>query len=457
MTRRLLLSYLAVTVVVLLILEVPLAVFYAQRERERFTSAVERDASVIATFYEHALETDSPLDAGPADQYNVRTGARVVVVDSSGIARVDTEEAVPRDFSTRPEIAKALTGKRATGTRESATLGVDLLYVAIPIASSGTVHGVIRITLDTNDVDAHVHRFWAGLGAIALVILVVMALTALAIARSVTRPVRRLQEAALRFANGDLTVRDSDTRGPPELLELGESMSTMAVQLAAMLDEQRSFVADASHQLRTPLTALRLRLENLQFQLTDSTEVEAAIDECMRLGALVADLLRLARADQAQATVSTDLVAVARDRVETWSAVAEASGVTLRFVSDGGPLAVLAVPGAIEQILDNTLDNAINVAPSGSSVVVTTERGAVAHRLVIADSGPGLSDEDKARAFRRFWRGSNSTPGTGLGLAIAEALARSSGGGITLHDAPEHGLVVTLTLPASNAMATRTS
>ena len=133
MTRRLLVGYLAITVIVLLILELPLAVFYSQRERERFTTAVERDASVLATIYEDSLEKDQPPDAGAAEQYATRTGARVVVVDNDGIARVDTAESVPRDFSTRPEIIIALSGSRAVGTRSSATLHADLLYVAIPV------------------------------------------------------------------------------------------------------------------------------------------------------------------------------------------------------------------------------------------------------------------------------------------------------------------------------------
>jgi hypothetical protein len=126
-TRRLLLSYLTITLIVLLLLEIPLGLFYAQRERERLAADVEHDATVIATLYEDDLEVGAPLDPTPADTYEDRTGARVVVVDADGIARVDTGGDVPRDFSTRPEIAAALEGERAAGTRRSDTLGTDLL------------------------------------------------------------------------------------------------------------------------------------------------------------------------------------------------------------------------------------------------------------------------------------------------------------------------------------------
>ena len=453
MTRRLLVGYLAITVIVLLILEVPLAVFYSQRERERFTTAVERDASVLATIYEESLEKGQPPNAASAEQYAKRTGARVVVVDNDGIAEVDTAESVPRDFSTRPEIIIALSGSRAVGTRSSATLHADLLYVALPVASGGTIHGAVRVTLDTSDVDRQIHRFWLGLAAVAAVILAAMALVGLAIARSMTRPIRSLQGVATRFAGGDLSIDERPLEGPAELQALALTMSTMAARLSELLTAQRAFVADASHQLRTPLTALRLRLENLQARASsaDADELEAAIDETVRLGALVNDLLQLARADQSHVVEDTDLTAVTTGRVDMWVAVADAKDVRLELSGADQPVLVAAVPGALEQILDNVLDNAINATPSGSLVTISVERGTAQHVLRISDQGPGLSDEDKAHAIGRFWRGMTGGSGTGLGLAIASALADASGGDLTLGDAPGHGLAVTLSLRPANS------
>lgn len=452
MTRRLLVSYLAITIVVLLLLGIPLAVFYAQRELERLTAGVERDAVVIGTIYEDDLEAGRPLDAQPAETYAARTGARVVIVDTGGISLVDTEQATQRDFSTRPEFKTALTGQRSVGRRTSDTLGTKLLYVAIPIASGGRVHGALRLTLDTAHVDDQVHRFWLGLAGIALVVLLAMGLVGSLIARSVTRPVRRLNETATRFSNGDLSVGDHVDDGPPELQQLARTMSTMAERLAALLEEQRAFVADASHQLRTPLTGLRLRLENLQTHLpqADAAELEAAIDEIARLSSLVTDLLQLARADRHGAPATHDLARLTADRVDTWEAVADTHQVALSLHGAEHPVLVSSVPGAIEQILDNALDNAFAVAPPGSVVSVAITLGTGEHQLVVADHGPGLSDRDKERALRRFWRGDTSTPGTGLGLAIAQTLAHSSNGSLALTDADGGGLVVVVTLPAAS-------
>ncbi|MBI4932847.1 MAG: HAMP domain-containing protein [Actinobacteria bacterium] len=454
MTRRLLVSYLAVTLVVLLMLEIPLAIVYSQRELERLTAGVERDATVIAAIYEDDLEAGRTLDTGPAERYTARTGGRVVVVDDRGISLIDTEQPAQRDLSTRPEIATALTGQRTSGRRSSETLGTDLLYVALPVESGTVVHGAVRVTLDTAHVDSHIGRFWFVLVQIAFAVLGVMAIVGWLLARSVTRPVRRLNDAALRFSSGDLSVVEQEEHGPPELRQLASTMAMMAQRLDAMLVEQRAFVADASHQLRTPLTGLRLRLENLESRLPaeEAAEVEASIDEIARLSSLVNDLLQLARADRISTSEVQDLAAIAIDRVDTWGAMAEASGVVLRLRGADAPAMVDAVPGAIEQILDNSFDNALRVSADGGEIVVTIERGPDVHRLTVADHGPGLSAADKERALHRFWRGDTSTPGTGLGLAIAVALARASKGDLELADAEGGGLAVIVRLPASNAI-----
>jgi signal transduction histidine kinase len=457
-TKRLLLSYLTITLIVLLMLEIPLGLFYAQRERERVAADVEHDANVIATLYEDDLEAGNPLDPTAANTYEFRTGARVVIVDTDGISQVDTAAPANRDFSTRPEIAAALEGRRTAGTRTSETLGTDLLYVAVPVASGGTVHGALRVTIDTSDVTERIRSFWLALVAVAVVVLLAVAAIGWLIARSVTRPLRELTDTASRFASGDLSVRGSPIDGPPEIVALDDTMATMARRLDGVLATQRAFVADASHQLRTPLTALRLRLENLQSDLPQDQhsgvvdpsldrEVERAIEETNRLTELVSSLLQLARADEQPAVGTDDLGRLVLDRVDTWTAVAEERNVVLvgPHQVPVAPMEVRTVPGGIEQILDNVLDNALLVSPAGAIVSVELSETAEDATLRVVDHGPGLTDADKADATRRFWRGDTSTPGTGLGLAIVEALARASGGGVELTDTPGGGLTVGVT------------
>ncbi|MBC8194192.1 MAG: HAMP domain-containing protein [Acidimicrobiia bacterium] len=451
MTRRLLLSFLTVTVLVLLALEIPLAMFFGDRERERFASLVENDATVLASIYEDTLDGDAPLEPIHADSYRLDTGARVVLVDTGGISLVDTDAGVPRDFSTRPEIATAVMGRHAVGTRYSETLEMDLLYVAVPVASGGTVHGAIRITLPTADVDARVQRFWWGLVALGAMILVVMAGLSWILARSVTSPVERLRRTASGFAAGDLTGRVVLEGAPPELRQLGEALNVMAARLDSLLESQRQFVADASHQLRTPLTALRLRIENIGHLLGPGhdEDLAAVLDETERLTTLVEQLLELSRAERSIEVEEVDLVRLATDRVDTWSAVAGEREVTIVLSAPDDAAAVAAAPGSVDQILDNLLDNAVAVAPPGSTVTVSVERRADAHVLAVADRGPGLSDADKQRATDRFWRGDADRPGTGLGLAIVRSLVEAHGGQVQLVDVDGGGLKVEVGFPAS--------
>jgi signal transduction histidine kinase len=453
-TRRVLLGYLVTAVVVLIVLEVPLAIFYEQRETGRLLVSVERDATVLAGYYEEPLELGIPPRPAPAEAYAHQTGVRVVVVDNAGTSLIDTAGPAGRDFATRPEIRTALGGVRTEGTRHSYTLNADLVYVAVPVASGANVYGAVRLTLDSGEVDALVRRYWLGLIGVAAIVLIIMAGIGWAVARSVTRPLRRLNASAARFATGDLSTTEPDPGAPPEIAALGATMNTMAQRLERLLAEQREFVADASHQLRTPLTALRLRLENLQSAASspdDAEDLGAAIDETNRLAGLVGDLLQFARADDTGAPETVDLVQLAADRVDTWSAIADVADVTLDFASPDVPVRVSAVPGGVEQILDNLIDNAITAAPPGTHVVVSVVSGLTDHQFTIADEGRGLSDSLKARALERFWRADRSVPGTGLGLPIANALAKASGGSLVLHDSPAGGLAVTVTLRASEA------
>ena len=160
MTRRLLISYLSLAVIVLAMLEVPLGFVNARGERDQLTAKVERDAVTMASLAESTMEGEATRSTLPAikavaKRYASDTGARVVITDSGGTAVVDTGANTPgrRSFATRPEFRDALRGDVATGTRHSRTLGYDLLYVAVPIASGGTIHGALRISYPTSELD----------------------------------------------------------------------------------------------------------------------------------------------------------------------------------------------------------------------------------------------------------------------------------------------------------------
>jgi signal transduction histidine kinase len=441
-----LLSYLTITALVLALLVIPLGVTFAQREKDQLIADLERDATVLASLAEDGLERAEPFDyQALATEYESRTGARVVIVDAEGISVADTQPPTdaPRDFSTRPEFEAALGGERSDGTRPSETLGTDLLYVAVPVSSGGVVHGAVRVTYPTSEVDARVRENWVRLGLLSAAVLLLVAGVGVVLARSVTRPVRELERATAAMALGDLTRRVPVDRGPPELRSLGQSFNDMARRLDELVRGQQAFVADASHQLRTPLTALRLRLENIQALSRDSErpDLDAAIEETSRLSRLVDGLLLLARADGGQPVCEpTDLVPILVERQRTWAPLAQERGVEI-LLSAPDHATVLALPGTVEQIVDNLVDNALEVSPAGQPIELSVEPTAAGTVVHVIDHGPGLSESARARAFDRFWRSPDApSGGSGLGLAVVRQLASRCDAEARLDEHPGGGI-----------------
>jgi len=456
MTRRLLISYLSLAVVVLAMLEVPLGFINARGERAQLTAKVERDAVTIASLAESTIEGDAPTSNLPAIEalarrYASDTGARVVITDSKGLSVVDSAPPAPgpRNFATRPEFRAALHGDVATGTRHSSTLGYDLLYVAVPIASGGTVHGAVRITYPTSELDRRARNYWLALAGIALIVLSAATLIGLSFARWIRRPLEGLEEAAAEAGAGDLSARAPVPDAPPELRRLALEFNDMVARVDGLVSVQREFVADASHELRTPLTALRLRLENLERHVGDGgrNSLAAAETEVERLSGLVDELLALARADAGTTPAEpVDLVAAVDARLEAWRPAAGA--IELRFVARRPALA-RAGADRVAQVIDNLVANALRHAPGSSVVRISTAQVAHLVELRIGDEGPGMTPEQKARAFDRFWRAGSGAGGSGLGLAIARRLVELDGGTIELRDAQGGGLEVVVQLPAA--------
>lgn len=459
MTRRLLVGYVTLTLVVLAVLEIPLGVANSRSERRDLSAKVERDAAAVASLAEDTLEGGGseavPALRAVAERYRRDTGGRIVIVNARGVALVDSSPPEPgrRSFASRPEIAIALGGDVATGSRHSTTLGGDLLYVAVPVASSGVVYGAVRVSYPTSTLDQRVRRYWLLLGAIGLIVLAFAVAAGVSLSRWVARPLLRLEEAAQVAGGGDLRTRAPVDDGPPEVRSLALAFNDMVAKVEALLGSQHEFVADASHQLRTPLTALRLRLENLEADVAEPSRagLESALAEVERLAQIVEGLLALARADSGEAAAgAVDLPAVALERVGAWQALAEERGVALR--ADGGPLPVAhAAQERVVQVLDNLIANAVEHSPPGTTVTVRASASGERLELRVTDEGPGLSAEERGRAFDRFWRGRTDSAGSGLGLSIVRRLVETDGGEALLEEAPGGGLAAVVRLPRAPA------
>jgi two-component system sensor histidine kinase BaeS len=282
----------------------------------------------------------------------------------------------------------------------------------------------------------------------------VAAAFAFLLARSLTRPIRRIAEATHTLATeGHAEPLPAD--GPAELAALARAFNETAAQLAESRESERNFLLSVSHELKTPLTAIRGYAEGLADGAFAPEDAAGTIlVEARRLERLVRDLLDLARMNRREFSVRrepVDLGEVARDAVARHDASARAFGVALTAEGEGAW--VEADPDRVLQIVSNLIENALRETPPGGSVTVRSG----AHGLDVADTGPGLEPDDLGRAFDRFFLydkyGRERPVGSGLGLAIVKQLAVAMGGDVTIASAPGEGAVFSLELPRSPSRA----
>jgi len=445
-------ALLGLTLVVLLVHDIPLAKYLRTVENDRIITGLERDAFIIVGNAHDAVEVPSKKNQNDLvavlNNYRAASKAVVIVTDSKGtvVASTDPSIEVGNSFKSRPEISTALAGGIASGRRYSKTLNYEILYVAVPMVKGSKVFGTVRITFPARVVDDIVSGRLKGIASVAGITLLLAILIALLLATSVTRRLGNLQTVTEEFTDGNHLVRADANSGAREIRSLATSFNLMANQLSMLIAQQRAFAGDASHQLRTPLTALQLRLERATDLLASDPQaaierLDAAMVETERLQNIVEGLLILSKA-QEQSKVSlqiVDLAMIAKDRVTNWTALAGESEVTFDFDCPEQAL-VEAVPGIVEQVIDNYIDNALKYAPNNSTITLRVQRDLKTTTVHVTDQGPGLAPEDLDRAFNRFWRAQSDAYGSGLGLAIVDRLLRACGGTAQLANREPHGL-----------------
>ena len=318
-------------------------------------------------------------------------------------------------------------------------MGADILVAAAPVLDPGLI-GAVRVRQDIQSVNDAVRRTTISLiGVIGGIGLSIGLVIAVVMSGSLARPLTRLAAAARRLGAGDLSARAHDVTGADEIEELAGSFDDMADRVERTVQAQREFVANASHQLRTPLTGMKLRLESA-IERADTPEMThdltAADREIDRLAATVDRLLVMARTLEEGGSTEIELHDAAARAADRWRERAATRGSTVSV--DGEPVTAQANATDIDQILDNLLENAMTYAPGPIQLQTgTAERRAF---VAVRDHGPGISSEEQGKVTERFYRGKTAPPGgSGLGLAIARDLAERWGGALSVQSAEGGG------------------
>ncbi|MER5399901.1 HAMP domain-containing sensor histidine kinase [Streptomyces sp. NPDC002599] len=468
MRTRLLPLLIVLMAAVLLALGVPLAVSVAAAQQQRVVVDRIDDTARFAALAQYVTDYPSRSRAGFPDErgetlrteltryyevYGIRAG--VFYRDDEPMANAPESWLLPKAGAAREAFREALVSRRSHDPEQVWPWQHHRLVVASPVIRDGDVVAVVVTDSPTGQMRSKTLNGWLIIGAGEIAAMLLALGAALRLTGWVLRPVRVLDATTHDIATGRLKSRVAPAGGPPELQRLARSFNEMADNVESVLEQQRAFVADASHQLRNPLSALLLRIELLALELPeDNEEIASVRTEGKRLTQVLDDLLDLALAEHAEAdTRLTDIGALAAERVASWQPVADSRGV--RLAGNCPPTTAWADPITLSSALDAVIDNAVKFTPEGECVEVTVASNGTSSTVVVTDGGPGLGDEDLARIGDRFWRSAahQNIKGSGLGLSISRALLAAGGGSIAYGRHEPHGLRVTVTVPRSEPAA----
>ncbi|GIE91381.1 HAMP domain-containing sensor histidine kinase [Actinoplanes regularis] len=393
MRSRLTLLVAATTVLVLLAFLVPIALLLRQVARER---AIGQASAVVQTIVPLALGDPNALRLAVTGQ---AVPVTVFLPDGTAVGAAATATPAVR--------LAAASGQTLT---VATSAGRELVVPVVGTAGTS----VVRTVVTEADLTRGVSRAWLTLAALGAALLLLGLLVADRLARAITAPITELSEVSHRLAGAELTARAAPA-GPPELREVAGALNHLAGRIQDLLAAERERVADLSHRLRTPLTALRLEAESLR-DPEESARVAAAADGVARA---VTAVIQQARRTSSVAVQSCDATAVVGGRVAFWRVLAEDTGRTVTESLPDGPLPVAVAADDLAAALDALLGNVFAHTPDETPFAVTlTARPGGGAILTVADEGPGFP----ASAARRGASGGDST---GLGLDIARQVATS--------------------------------
>lgn len=402
-----------------------------------------------------AQQAGSPADLAAlrADlgRYDAVYGIAVAIVGRDGRPTLVSRSGITTDSpQLRARLASALAGRASEDSPIVWPWDERPLVVATPIVHAGDVTGAAVTISPTGRLHREVLGGWAVIGLISALMLIMCVALAVRLTSWILRPIVLLDGAAHTIATGRMDARVDERSGPPELRRLAGSFNEMAGHVTESIERQRAFAADASHQLRNPLSALLLRLEHLGTALPDGWEDELnnAREEGGRLTRMLDDLLTLAAVEHtALRAYSVDVGVSLDERIDAWTAMADHK--EIRFVREGAAGDdALGDYVAIRGVLDVLFSNAIKFSPPGTRITAIVRDEPEVITIGIGDEGPGLSADELARVGNRFWRSPRhqNIEGSGLGIVIARTLLAGIGGELELAPREPCGLLATVRL-----------
>jgi signal transduction histidine kinase len=425
MRRRVILSIAGVAAAAVTLFALPLGASLRRHFADEELLRLQRD-TVSAT-------RSIDLSSTPGDPIELPGNGRTLAVYDRAGRRIAGRGPDRADGLVRSAVARGRPANRDADGR---------LAVAVPLLKGERVTGGVRAEAGGAVVARRTHRAWLALAGLAIAVVAAAVLAAALVGRRLARPLERLSQAARRLGQGDFSIRP-DRAGVAEVDALSSALEATARRLDDMVSRERAFTADASHQLRTPLAALRIELEAMQLGGDPDGELAAALEQVDRLEATIDVLLAVAR-DVPRAGGPTDVRPLLHQVEDRWRGQLAADGRPLRTLVQDGPPQADASPTVLSEVMDVLVDNAHRHGAGAVTVALREVDGWLA--IDVADRGPGFPADPETAFERRV----DPSTGHGIGLALARSLVHAEGGRLTVTRTGPHP-VVTVFLASAGA------
>ena len=429
---------------------IPFGVVAVHSHLRSFVDAQSLDTEHSASALARAADPRSAL----GERYEGQSAAGWVL-DASGstIAPPTDRQAFPALVTRAPEVESARRG--VTSTRIADAPNGRRVLVAAPMFKNGRLSGVLWSSISLAPVRREDRATWAQLAGIGAIVMIIAAMVGVFLSRRIARRLEIVAAGAKRFGQGHLQ-EPIVVAGSDEITSLAGTLNTMGAEIDRLVHREKDFVAAASHQIRTPLAAIKIRIDELLATSADRDGDETAYlkemsDEVDRLTMLTTRLLDLSSAEARH--VSRPLAAgrAVQEAIDRIEPLAHHLGISVDLDVSTGESQIMAAPGAFEEALFNLLDNAVKFSPPGEAVEVSARRVDGSVVVEVSDHGPGIPSEQRARVVEPFYRATRTKSGYGLGLAISSRLCSSAGATLVLDRRRGGGTTATLRWPARDA------
>lgn len=422
---------------------------YLKTRRELLTS---HGRTVADVSIQSGVENNLILST-TVDSISSQVDSRILVLDKKGIVRVDSsDEMLGEDLSYVPEVKSALSGQKFRDKYNFQSKKV--LYIAIPITTGKNIIGAVYISNSLQDIYNKIFAIQKSLLVISVLVLVTVGIFSFIMSEITTGPIKKVIGAIESMAEGNLKQR-VEVIGNDEIASLSSAFNNMNDKINAMDKERRQFVADASHELKSPLASIKVLVQSLLTGGIDNREIsleflENIDKEVDRLSNIVGNLLELTKLEGSYGMKVEvfDLNDLCKDVIKKLNPIAKTKNVEIRYEEKS-----IALEGNRENIfraIYNIIENSVKYSNSNSFVDVWTESGAYA-KLFIKDMGIGIPQDELNKIFERFYRVDKTrdrkTGGSGLGLSIAMEIIKRHKGEIQVKSSVGEGSLFIISIP----------